>query len=101
MNIDDLKVAISTNAGISITKLDLTRQFEDTAKTKPTEWLGYWDNDKRVRISVHQDVVATITKDRSFSGLSYKKEAKVSKSEENLPYMQYVIITPLNIEASF
>lgn len=97
MNIQDIKVAIATNAGIVITKLDLST---DPKEAVP-EWASYWDNDKRVRIVAHMDIVAKLMEDPKMEGLSFKKEVRTPEDKDKASYTQYVIITPQHIVASF
>lgn len=99
MNIQDIKVAIAANAGITITKLDLSTQLDE--QKQPTEWVAYWDNDKRVRITMHQEVMEQIKADPKMEGLAFKKEVMVPADANKASYIQYVVITPKSIVASF
>lgn len=95
MNIESIKQSIAKQSGIELPVLDLSRQFD--VDDKPTEWLGYWDNTKRVRISVHQDVVGKIKADKSFDKLAVKYSLEESPKGQ---FSQFTIITPRNIEES-
>lgn len=97
MNIQDIKVAIATNAGITIVKLDLSTD----AKEQNPEWASYWDNDKRVRIVAHMDIVNKLIENPKMEGLSFKKAVIQPEDVEKASYTQYVIITPQSIVASF
>lgn len=97
MNIQDIKVAIATNAGINIVKLDLSTD----PKEENPQWASYWDNDKRVRIVAHMDIVGKLLENPKMEGLSYKKAVVQPEDHDKASYTQYVIITPQSIVASF
>lgn len=97
MNIQDIKVAIATNAGIVITKLDMS---VDPKEAKP-EWASYWDNDKRVRIVAHMDIIEQLKADPAMENLAFKKAVVQPEDRDKAAYTQYVIITPQHIVASF
>lgn len=98
MNISEIKTSIASKTGTVVTTLDFSRQKDD--KGTPTEWLSSWDNDHRIRIVAHQEVIEKIKADKSFSGLATKYEL-VPQEGERLAYQQFVLITPVSIEASF
>lgn len=99
MNINDIK----TQIGLS--HLLLVRQMDQVNPTVKTEWLSHWDNDKRVRVTMHQDVLARIQADPTKPGLGLKKELVLAHNRADgsavADYTRYVVITPANIEATF
>lgn len=110
MNIQEIKSAISIKAAIVLTSMTLTQQLaEDNVTLQP--WAQYWDNDARVRIVMHMDVLEQImaspvntTGGRSFNGLAYKYEVVPAKPATATvtavaSYRRFVIITPANIIA--
>lgn len=93
MNISELKAVIGLGS------LLMVRQTEqDDAKT-PTDWLSHWDNDKRIRVTMHQDVLAKIKAEPNFNGLALKPKELVSP-EGKAPYTRYIVIIPANVEAA-
>lgn len=63
-------------------------------------WLSHWENTKRVRVVLHENVLKTIKSDPTINTLSFKKAEETAKSS-GLPFTRYTIITPANIEASW
>jgi len=100
MNIQDIKVQIARENNVVITKLDMVRQFEDKEKTIPTDWLGFWIDEKRIRVVMHQDVMAAIKANPMMDGIALKKEL-VERTDTTAEYLRYIVITPKHIEASF
>lgn len=99
MNIQDIKAFVSAKEGILIPKLDLSTQMDDNKV--PTEWVGYWDNDKRIRIVMHQDLMAKLVADSKLEGLALKREVVNPADTNKASYTRYVVITPNSIVASF
>lgn len=99
MKIADLKTAIAADAGINLPTLMLVRQ-KDQNTDAPQPWLSHWDNDKRVRISLHEDVAKKVQEDANYDGLAYKKEEVVETSERKA-YTRYIIINPTSVEMRF
>lgn len=97
MNIQDIKVAIAANAGINIVKLD----FSVDPKEENPEWASYWDNDKRVRIVAHMDIIKSLNDNPKMEGLAFKKAVVQPEDAEKAAYTQFVIITPQSIVGSF
>lgn len=107
MNMQELKQAISAKAGIPVTTFTFIRQFaqgEDgnSDQTKPTEWVSHWDNDNRVRVTMHQDVMNTI-KSNPAVALAFKYEEIPANGTPGLvgyraAYRRFVVITPANVE---
>ncbi len=94
MNIQQIKESLGLN------NLLMVRQYEQNAPTVATAWLSHWDNERRIRVSMHEDVLTRIKADVSKPGLALKKEI-VPATAERAEYTRYVVITPLNIEATF
>lgn len=99
MNIQQIKVQIAQENNVVITALDLVRQFEDEAKTVPTDWLSAWIPEKRIRVAMHQDVLATIKTNPIMDTLALKKEV-VDAHDATEEYTRYIVITPKHIVAS-
>lgn len=68
MNIVQIKSALS------IPSLQL-----NTAKDKDqnsTDWMRHWDNDARIAVSIHKDLVAEIKADSTLESLGLQKEVR-------------------------
>lgn len=99
MNIQALKQSIATAQGINLPTLMLVRQ-KDQNTDQPTPWLSHWDNDKRVRITLHEDVAKKIQEEPAFNGLAYKTEL-VPETPERKAYTRIVVINPTTVEMRF
>lgn len=97
MNITQLKADINAKHGTKLTSLNMVRQFDETGKLKQP-WLSHWDNDNRVRITMHEDVLKQVQENPSMEGLAAKVEI-VPETPERASYTRLVVITPKNIEA--
>ena len=59
----------------------------NTAKDKdgnPTMWMRHWDNENRVSVSLHKDLVAEIKKNPSLDSLDIQIETRHAKQGEYL-----------------
>jgi hypothetical protein len=102
MNIQEIKAVANITGTLALVR-QFAQQPSDApadAAPIPTEWVSHWDNEKRVRVTMHQDVMATIKSNPSFAGLALKTEL-VPQVGERLAYTRHVVITPNNIEATF
>ena len=103
MNIQEIKAAISAKVGTVIGTLSMVRQFDadpvDNTKKVITPWVSHWDNDQRVRITMHEDIMSALKADINKSDLAYKYE--LVKPADKQSYHRFVIITPKDIEATF
>lgn len=100
MNIQAIKAAISTKSGVTISSLMMVRQMDQQDNTKQTEWLSHWDNDNRIRVTMHQEVFNKIKENPEMTGLAVKYE-EVPETTERKAYKRFVVITPANVEATF
>lgn len=60
-------------------KLNLTSLELNTAKDKDdnaTEWMRHWDNDNRVAVSIHKELVAEIKADSNITSLGLQSETR-------------------------
>ena len=51
----------------------------NTAKDKdnnPTEWMRHWDNENRVAVSIHKDLVGELKADSEINSLGMQKETR-------------------------
>lgn len=105
MNIQQVKAEIAAKAGIQLPNLQLVRQFDSNEdgtinEQAPQPWLSHWDNDNRVRVTVHEDILAELRADPNFSGLAVRKDM-VEANATRAGYIRFVLITPKHIEATF
>lgn len=94
MTINEIKIKTGQ------TTLMLVRQMEQEHPEVPTVWLSHWDNDNRIRVTMHDDVLKTIKANPERADLALKSEI-VPATAERKEYKRFVVITPLNVEATF
>lgn len=100
MNIVDIKAAIAAKTGFPLPHLTMVRQMEQDKPEEKTEWLSHWDNDNRVRVVMHQDILESIKANPEMATLAFKYE-EVPETTDRAAYKRFVVITPKNIEATF
>lgn len=85
-------------AQLHIVSLDLSRTLDK--EKKPTEWLRYWNNELRIAVVIHQDVVGKIKADPAINTLALKYEQKATKAGDSvgIVYDSYIIISATSIE---
>jgi hypothetical protein len=99
MNIQQIKADIAAKTKAPLTTLTMVRQLDQTTE-KPTEWLSHWDNDNRIRVTMHQDIFNEIKANPAKEGLAVKRE-DVPATDSRAAYTRFVVITPKNIEGTF
>lgn len=99
MNIAQLKVAIATKFAILLPSLMLVRQLNEETKA-PEPWVSHWENDARIRITMHDDVLTKVKADPTFDGLAVKYQM-VDATPDRAAYARAIIIVPANVEATF
>ena len=98
MKMNEIKAAIAAKAGINLPTLMLVRQKDAAGVSQP--WLSHWDNDKRVRITLHEDTAKAVQADPNLDKLAFKSEV-VAAHENVAEYTRFVIITPTSVEITF
>lgn len=94
MNIEVIK------AKLGVTSLDISAQ-KDAAGVVDPNWVSSWDNNKRVRVTLHKEVFDKIVANKAFDGLALKGPETVTPTDATKPpYTRYVIITPTSIIGS-
>lgn len=85
-------------AQLDITSLDLVRSNDKDGK--PTGWLRYWNDQKRLAVVIHQDVVGKIKANPNINTLALKHEEKATKTGKavGVTYDSYIIISATSIE---
>lgn len=59
------------------------------ANNKPTEWMRHWDNDNRVAVSIHKELVAELKADKNITSLGLQSETRKGSKGD---YMSYRIV---------
>lgn len=108
MTIQEIKAAISAKEGFPLGTLNMVRQFNtepnpaspnEPTKT-PTEFVSHWDNDHRVRITMHQDIMEQIKSNLAKADLAVKR-TEIPAEGNRATYVRYVVITPRDVDATF
>lgn len=99
MHIEEIKQQVSVKTGSDIKTLMLVRQKEE-ATGNDTPWVAHWDNDNRVRISMHDDVLAKLQENKERKDLAYKLEEVVAEGDRKA-YTRVVVITPNDVVATY
>jgi hypothetical protein len=72
---------------IGIPQLELnTAEDKDS---KPTDWMRHWDNDNRVAVSIHKELVEELKADANISSLGLQSE---TRNGEQGDYKAYRIV---------
>jgi len=99
MNIFQIKAEIAAKCGVAVPNLVMVRQL--TEDKQPTEWLSHWDNDNRIRVTMHEDVFKKIQADpKKCTGLAIKKSIEEA-TDERAAYTRIIVITPQHIVGTF
>jgi len=93
MTINQIKSELSLKNDTQIVALNMVQQLD--ADKLPTEWVSHWDNAKRLRIVMHQDLFALVLANPAMSTLAYKTEVVSDKN-----YTRYVVINPKGLVGS-
>ncbi len=78
---------------LDIKILKMVRQF-DFNGTK-TEWLSHWEQDRRIRVTMHETVMEKIKANLEINSLMLSKEI-VAKNGEREQYIRYIISDKVN-----
>lgn len=100
MNIDQIKAELIKKTGGNFGTLAMVRQFNQADATKQEPWLSHWDNDTRVRLTMHEDVFNQLKTDKTRADLALKYEV-VPANATRAEYSRFVVIIPRNIEGTF
>lgn len=74
MNITQIKEAV----GFKSLELNTSKDAND----QPTEWMRAWDNDNRVAVSIHKELLAEIKADSTISSLGLQTEKREGSQGE-------------------
>ena len=84
MKLEEVKSALG------VVTLELNKSTNADGTVNP-DWFRMWNNEKRVQISIHKDVVSAIQANPSLSNLGIQSEDKTSPTS-NLSYTNKRII---------
>lgn len=63
----------------------------------PQRWVSHWENASRIRVTMHEDVMANVKEDTSRNDLALKYELVPAKGDR-LSYSRYIVILPTSVE---
>lgn len=78
MNISDIKNQLN------IPQLNLNTAKDSNGN--PTDWMRHWDNDNRVAVSLHKDLVADLKANPSINSLGLQEETRTGEKGEYKAY---------------
>ena len=84
MKLEEVKNAL----GVAILELNKSTNADGTVNP---DWFRMWNNETRVQISIHKDVVKAIQTNPNLTNLGLQSEDKISPTS-NLPYTNKRII---------
>lgn len=90
---------------IGLETLCFVQQPDATNPNELTKWVAHWDDNKRIRVVMHDDVLAVAKADPTAPVFLLKKEIvlahKGKTGDDIAEYTRFVIVTPRNIVATF
>lgn len=96
---------LQIKASIGVDTLVFLQQPSSENKEVMTDWVAHWDDTNRIRVVMHNDVLAVAKADPTAPKFLLKKEAvaahKSATGDLVAEYTRFVIITPRNIVATF
>jgi hypothetical protein len=99
MNIQSIKQQIAAKTGASLPTLLMSQQVDkESGELQP--WATHWDNDQRVRVTMHIDLFNDLKKDPTQEGLAFK-EQKIEAKGDRAAYTRFVVIKPTNVLGTF
>jgi hypothetical protein len=86
-----LKTIAQIKSEIGINTLNLSRQLDEA--NMQTAWLSHWDNEKRIRVTIHEDTLRLAKEEGSKPFFFIKTEQLASKGGANIgkPYVKHMI----------
>jgi hypothetical protein len=99
----DIAVTVKTASGEAVISFD--KKNPDSIHFVKTPWVSHWDNDHRLRMTMHEDIMSAISASRDSSGVFTKSDLafkyELVQPSDKAPYHRFVVITPRDIEANF
>ena len=78
MNLAQIKTEVNIKSFQLNTAKDSNQQ--------PTDWMRHWDNDNRVAVSIHKDLVQELQADPEINSLGLQKETRSGEKGEYTAY---------------
>jgi hypothetical protein len=78
MTLNDIK----SKVGVSKLELNTAKDSDGNA----TEWMRHWDNDNRVAISIHKDLVGELQADANITSLGLQTEIRTGEQGDYTAY---------------
>jgi len=103
MNITEIKSVINVAEGSAINSLLMQNQkavLPGTETEVATDWFSHWDDTKRVRVTMHKDVLVAIKGTPTRGDLVVKRQL-VPATTTRAAYTRYVVVIPAEVEAVF
>lgn len=69
---------------VGVNQLELNTSND--ADGNPTDWMRHWDNDNRVAVSIHKDLVEDIKKDANIASLGLQTETRTGEQGDYTAY---------------
>ena len=69
---------------VGVNQLELNTSND--AAGNPTDWMRHWDNDNRVSVSIHKDLVEDIKKDANIASLGLQTETRTGEQGDYTAY---------------
>lgn len=73
---------IKTQLSIPSLQLNTAKDIHD----KPTQWMRHWDNENRVAVSIHKELLAEIKADMNINSLGLQKEVRTGEQGDYTAY---------------
>lgn len=100
MTISEVKAFVGAKTNATIGTLSLVRQFDEVDGVKTaSQWVSHWDNDHRIRVTMHEDIMNALKANPAKADLACKYE--LVQPSDKAAYHRFVVITPRDIEATF
>ena len=82
-------------AKVGVSQLELNTATD--ADNNPTDWMRHWDNDNRVAVSIHKDLVGELQADSNINSLGLQTETRKGDKGD---YTAYRIVKYAPAEAT-
>lgn len=69
---------------VGVNQLELNTSND--ADGNPTDWMRHWDNDNRVAVSIHKDLVEDIKKNANIASLGLQTETRTGEQGDYTAY---------------
>lgn len=73
---------IKEQVGVKALELNTAQDKDGNA----TEWMRHWDNDNRVAVSIHKELVSELQADANIASLGLQKETRTAEQGDYTAY---------------